>query len=310
MATAVGRPLTAAHRARPLERLRRRAPLPPGRLRHRSDAYRALVDRLDRIDAERGTRGNRLFYLATPPSAYAGIVEHLGKVGLDREQRGGGWSRIVIEKPFGHDLDQRARPQPRRAARLRRVAGLSHRPLPGQGDRPQHPGLPLRQRHLRAGLEPALHRPRADHRGRGPRRRGSRRLLRGGRRDARHPPEPRPAAAQRWWPWSRPSPSRPTRCATRSCGSCVPSTPTGRPTACGATWSAASTPPAGSADAQGAGLPRRARGRRGLADRHLRRPAPRGPELALGGRALLPADRQAPAQAGHRRSPSSSSGRR
>ncbi len=68
------------------------------------DAYRKLVDRLDRIDAERGTRGNRLFYLATPPSAYAGIVEHLGKVGLDREQRGGGWSRIVIEKPFGHDL--------------------------------------------------------------------------------------------------------------------------------------------------------------------------------------------------------------
>jgi glucose-6-phosphate 1-dehydrogenase len=68
------------------------------------EAYRVLVDRLDKIDAERGTRGNRVFYLATPPSAYAGIVEHLGKVGLDREQRGGGWSRIVIEKPFGHDL--------------------------------------------------------------------------------------------------------------------------------------------------------------------------------------------------------------
>jgi glucose-6-phosphate 1-dehydrogenase len=69
-----------------------------------AEAYRGLVDRLDKIDAERGTRGNRLFYLATPPSAYAGIVEHLGKVGLDKEQRGGGWSRIVIEKPFGHDL--------------------------------------------------------------------------------------------------------------------------------------------------------------------------------------------------------------
>jgi glucose-6-phosphate 1-dehydrogenase len=68
------------------------------------DAYRALAHRLDQIDAERGTRGNRLFYLATPPSAYAGIVEQLGKVGLDKEQRGGGWARIVIEKPFGHDL--------------------------------------------------------------------------------------------------------------------------------------------------------------------------------------------------------------
>ena len=34
-----------------------------------------------------------------------------------------------------------------------------------------------------------------------------------------------------WWPWSRPSPSRPRRCGTRSCGCCVPSTPTGRTTA-------------------------------------------------------------------------------
>jgi glucose-6-phosphate 1-dehydrogenase len=70
-----------------------------------ASAYRHLADRLDRIDAERGTRGNRLFYLATPPSAYAGIIEHLGKVGLQREQRGGGWSRVVIEKPFGHDQE-------------------------------------------------------------------------------------------------------------------------------------------------------------------------------------------------------------
>ena len=68
------------------------------------EAYRELADRLERIDAVRGTRGNRLFYLATPPSAYSSIVENLGKAGLDREQRGQGWSRVVIEKPFGHDL--------------------------------------------------------------------------------------------------------------------------------------------------------------------------------------------------------------
>jgi len=66
-------------------------------------AYRALVERLDRIDAQRGTGGNRLFYLAAPPSAYTPIVEHLGRVALDRQARGGGWARIVIEKPFGHD---------------------------------------------------------------------------------------------------------------------------------------------------------------------------------------------------------------
>jgi glucose-6-phosphate 1-dehydrogenase len=67
------------------------------------DTYRALGARLDQIDAERGTRGNRLFYLATPPSAYATIVENLGHAGLQREPGDGGWARVIIEKPFGHD---------------------------------------------------------------------------------------------------------------------------------------------------------------------------------------------------------------
>jgi glucose-6-phosphate 1-dehydrogenase len=69
-----------------------------------SDAadYARLAERLDQIDAAAGCRGNRLFYLATPPSAYEDIVANLGAAGLaDRE---GSWSRIVIEKPFGHDL--------------------------------------------------------------------------------------------------------------------------------------------------------------------------------------------------------------
>ncbi len=68
-------------------------------------AYRALAERLEATDAERGTRGNRLFYLATPPSSYPQIVANLGKVGLSRQGRGAGWSRIVIEKPFGVDLE-------------------------------------------------------------------------------------------------------------------------------------------------------------------------------------------------------------
>ncbi len=67
-------------------------------------SYRALEERLQSIDVARGTRGNRLFYLATPPSAYPEIVENIGKVGLQKEGKGQGWARIVIEKPFGHDL--------------------------------------------------------------------------------------------------------------------------------------------------------------------------------------------------------------
>ena len=62
--------------------------------------YDELARMLAQVDAEAGTNGNRLFYLATPPQAYASIIRAIGKHGL----RGPGWSRIVVEKPFGHDL--------------------------------------------------------------------------------------------------------------------------------------------------------------------------------------------------------------
>jgi glucose-6-phosphate 1-dehydrogenase len=65
--------------------------------------FKGLEERLEQVDAARGTRGHRLFYLATPPSAYPDIVANLGRMGLERERDG--WVRIVIEKPFGHDLD-------------------------------------------------------------------------------------------------------------------------------------------------------------------------------------------------------------
>ena len=62
--------------------------------------YDELARMLDRVDTEAGTNGNRLFYLATPPQAYAPIIRAIGAHGL----RGKGWSRVVVEKPFGHDL--------------------------------------------------------------------------------------------------------------------------------------------------------------------------------------------------------------
>jgi glucose-6-phosphate 1-dehydrogenase len=67
--------------------------------------FDALAERLDEFDQEHGTRGNRLFYLATQPSQFAEVVAQLGRVGLDHERHDGGWRRIVIEKPFGHDLE-------------------------------------------------------------------------------------------------------------------------------------------------------------------------------------------------------------
>ena len=71
--------------------------------------FDSLVGRLDALDTDQGTRGNRLYYLATQPSQFAEIVTQLGRVGLDHEKHDGGWRRIVIEKPFGHDLDSAKR---------------------------------------------------------------------------------------------------------------------------------------------------------------------------------------------------------
>ncbi len=74
-----------------------------------ASAFEGLGTRLDALDEERGTRGNRLFYLATQPSQFAEIVGQLGRVGLDHEKHDGGWRRVVIEKPFGHDSDSARR---------------------------------------------------------------------------------------------------------------------------------------------------------------------------------------------------------
>ena len=68
------------------------------------ESFRKLAGRLDEIDSQRGTSGNRLFYLATPPSSYEPIIHNLGESGLARETPSTGWRRIIVEKPFGHDL--------------------------------------------------------------------------------------------------------------------------------------------------------------------------------------------------------------
>ena len=87
------------------------------------EAYRGLAARLAEVDRQRARTGNRLFYLAVPPSGYPLVIEGVGRAGLG-DGRGGpdiarfdaaesnsparvlaeaGWARIVVEKPFGHD---------------------------------------------------------------------------------------------------------------------------------------------------------------------------------------------------------------
>ena len=66
--------------------------------------YTKLAALLDDVARDHATGGSVLFYLATPPSFFGDIVRRLGEAGLTG-QDGGAWRRVVIEKPFGRDLD-------------------------------------------------------------------------------------------------------------------------------------------------------------------------------------------------------------
>ncbi len=69
------------------------------------NCFHALREHLEKNDRELGTAGNRLFYLSTPPSVFASIVDQLDGAGLGPKDNKTGWSRIIVEKPFGTDLD-------------------------------------------------------------------------------------------------------------------------------------------------------------------------------------------------------------
>ncbi|MBI1745917.1 MAG: glucose-6-phosphate dehydrogenase [Acidobacteria bacterium] len=68
------------------------------------ESYSKLRDLLAALDRDRGACCNRVFYLAVPPSAYMEIIRRLGSAGL-AQSGAHGWTRIIIEKPFGRDLE-------------------------------------------------------------------------------------------------------------------------------------------------------------------------------------------------------------
>jgi len=65
-------------------------------------AFTRLASLLTELDHRRRKPGNYVFYLSVPPSAFATVCDQLAVVGLNRSA--GGWRRVVVEKPFGHDL--------------------------------------------------------------------------------------------------------------------------------------------------------------------------------------------------------------
>ena len=65
--------------------------------------YKKLLDRIKSLREEFGINGNTIFYLSTPPSVYGVIPQKLTSVGLNKQDDG--WKRLIIEKPFGYDLE-------------------------------------------------------------------------------------------------------------------------------------------------------------------------------------------------------------
>jgi len=73
------------------------------------NGYDGLKQHLAQIDQQQGTRGNRLFYFATAPEYFSDIIKFLGEHGMNHPVPDGDgrapWVRVIIEKPFGHDLE-------------------------------------------------------------------------------------------------------------------------------------------------------------------------------------------------------------
>ena len=102
-------------------------------------AFSSLGSRLDIIEHERGLSGNRIYYLAVPPSMFVPVVEQLARARFVRrptehETGAAPFARLIVEKPIGNDLASRWR-STTRSRRSSTTRHLPHRSLPRQGDR-------------------------------------------------------------------------------------------------------------------------------------------------------------------------------
>src|SRR5262249_45715361 len=68
-----------------------------------AEAFKRLQQQIGEVDMQHDTQGNRFFYLAVAPRFFSPIVKQLGDIGLTKEENGR-WARVIVEKPFGHDL--------------------------------------------------------------------------------------------------------------------------------------------------------------------------------------------------------------
>lgn len=70
---------------------------------HNQESFSQFSKILDTIDREQHAGGNRIYYFATPPGLFAELANRIAEAGMTSQSHG--WRRIIIEKPFGHDLE-------------------------------------------------------------------------------------------------------------------------------------------------------------------------------------------------------------
>ncbi len=69
------------------------------------NAFDQLCACTDEMRDEHGIKGNAAFYLSIPPAAFPAVLKQLQRTGMSDNEKSGGWRRVVVEKPFGHDLE-------------------------------------------------------------------------------------------------------------------------------------------------------------------------------------------------------------
>ena len=69
------------------------------------NAFDALSTCIDEMRDSHGIKGNAAFYLSIPPSAFPVVLKQLQRTGMADNDKSGGWRRVVVEKPFGYDLE-------------------------------------------------------------------------------------------------------------------------------------------------------------------------------------------------------------
>ena len=73
------------------------------------EAFDTLASTLDELRREPRHQGNAAFYLSIPPSMFPTVLQQMERTKMADNAASGGWRRVVVEKPFGHDLASRAR---------------------------------------------------------------------------------------------------------------------------------------------------------------------------------------------------------